>query len=123
MTGGRGVSFNMPNEQIATYEMQDGERLRFIEILDNVRLIRFPSSFVNCAACGDLIAKCISKRCARCEVPFYCDSDCQKTHWKQGGHKAWCIEKNDLILTGEGRQTDITIKHSRKMRKLLRHLF
>ena len=45
-----------------------------------------------CGGCGgenksDLLA------CARCKVIMYCNVNCQKKHWKQGGHKQECIIK------------------------------
>ena len=32
------------------------------------------------------------KRCARCHVTLYCGKECQKEHWKKGGHKQRCQE-------------------------------
>ena len=32
------------------------------------------------------------KRCARCQVTYYCGKECQRQHWKQGNHKAVCEE-------------------------------
>ena len=29
-------------------------------------------------------------QCMQCKLVFYCDRDCQKTHWKDQGHKAEC---------------------------------
>ena len=31
-------------------------------------------------------------RCARCHVTLYCGRECQKQHWKKGGHKQKCEE-------------------------------
>mmetsp|Transcript_26462 Transcript_26462/g.62987 ORF Transcript_26462/g.62987 Transcript_26462/m.62987 type:complete len:171 (-) Transcript_26462:1307-1819(-) len=31
-----------------------------------------------------------SKRCSRCHQVWYCSTDCQKRHWKIGGHKQVC---------------------------------
>jgi O-acetyl-ADP-ribose deacetylase (regulator of RNase III) len=30
------------------------------------------------------------KRCGHCKIATYCNIDCQRTHWKKGGHKAEC---------------------------------
>ena len=30
--------------------------------------------------------------CARCKVIMYCNINCQKKHWKEGGHKPECKE-------------------------------
>lgn len=29
--------------------------------------------------------------CGRCEVVRYCDKECQKQHWKKGGHRDACL--------------------------------
>jgi hypothetical protein len=43
-----------------------------------------------CACCGALDAPDRAlRKCTRCEVVYYCDKDCQKTHWKQ--HKQRCL--------------------------------
>lgn len=40
-------------------------------------------------------ARCTSAagtlRCSRCKVTSYCSQDCQKEHWKSGGHKKQCV--------------------------------
>jgi len=45
-----------------------------------------------CANCS--IDKCPNgtplTNCSNCKVVFYCGRDCQRTHWKHGGHKAIC---------------------------------
>ena len=33
-------------------------------------------------------------RCARCQDVFYCSVKCQKAHWKEGGHKQSCPDRN-----------------------------
>ncbi|KAJ7081571.1 MM3350-like domain-containing protein [Mycena belliarum] len=40
-----------------------------------------------CAHCGKPIAK--PKMCSACRKVYYCDQDCQKTHWKE--HKRQCV--------------------------------
>ena len=30
--------------------------------------------------------------CGRCKVIMYCNVNCQKWHWKEGGHKQECKE-------------------------------
>jgi hypothetical protein len=42
--------------------------------------------------------------CSKCKVAAYCDSDCQKNHWKTGGHKQSCKELDDG--TGEWKKSE-----------------
>ena len=30
------------------------------------------------------------KQCSRCTCVYYCSVDCQRKHWKEGGHKDEC---------------------------------
>ncbi len=39
-----------------------------------------------CAVCNKLG----QRQCSRCKAAFYCSSECQVIHWKQGGHKKVC---------------------------------
>ena len=45
-----------------------------------------------CSACGKHLAGTTAshqnwQKCSRCKQAFYCDADCQREHWKRGGHK------------------------------------
>ena len=31
--------------------------------------------------------------CSRCRTVWYCSRECQKAHWKHGGHKDVCVPK------------------------------
>lgn len=44
----------------------------------------------SCANCGQAVEKLM--RCARCYVTLYCGRECQKQHWKKGGHREKCEE-------------------------------
>mmetsp|Transcript_42365 Transcript_42365/g.83227 ORF Transcript_42365/g.83227 Transcript_42365/m.83227 type:complete len:543 (-) Transcript_42365:124-1752(-) len=44
-----------------------------------------------CAVCNVTVAKLL--KCARCQAVTYCGVECQKFHWKKGGHKAQCVPK------------------------------
>ena len=39
--------------------------------------------------------------CARCKITFYCSVQCQKRHWKEGGHKRHCFapEQRKVVAT------------------------
>ena len=50
-----------------------------------------------CSACDkDLVGTTAShqtwQKCSRCKQALYCDSGCQREHWKRGGHKQACKE-------------------------------
>lgn len=46
----------------------------------------------DCASCRAFEPVGVNfKCCARCRVPFYCSVECQRRHWKQGGHKEQCM--------------------------------
>ncbi|VDC03793.1 unnamed protein product [Peniophora sp. CBMAI 1063] len=42
----------------------------------------------------------VVKKCARCRQTTYCDSECQKLHWKQG-HKEVCTKAGEGIQQGQ----------------------
>ena len=43
-----------------------------------------------CAACGKADPGVKLKKCGHCGKVSYCSVDCQRQHWKQGGHKQAC---------------------------------
>ncbi|KLO16503.1 hypothetical protein SCHPADRAFT_995078 [Schizopora paradoxa] len=45
---------------------------------------------IRCANCGKMDAKQNLQKCGGCKNVFYCSKDCQRTHWKQGGHRLTC---------------------------------
>jgi len=51
------------------------------------------SSSRTCANCGveETTGGSVAlKPCSRCKAVVYCGKDCQKQHWKSGGHRAAC---------------------------------
>ena len=46
-------------------------------------------SLRDCANCGarELPDGQTHMMCSRCKMTFYCSTQCQKQHWKAGGHK------------------------------------
>ena len=57
------------------------------------------SSRRDCAWCGategSIPGILRHKPCARCQITYYCSKDCQKRHWKEGGHKQNCVAPAD----------------------------
>ena len=43
-----------------------------------------------CAACGKADPGVKLKKCGQCGKVSYCSVDCQRQHWKVGGHKQAC---------------------------------
>ena len=35
------------------------------------------------------------KDCSRCKLVCYCGKDCQVQHWKEGGHKEFCLSREE----------------------------
>lgn len=54
-----------------------------------------------CVACEVVGATNV---CYFCKVPRYCSKECQRRHWKVGGHKQECKEFQNLIRTENGRR-------------------
>ena len=46
------------------------------------------------------------RMCTRCKMTFYCSTECQKTHWKTGGHKQHCVAVADRRVAGRNRNDD-----------------
>ena len=58
---------------------------------------------IACSACGKRLAGTTAghqnrQKCSRCKQAFYCDADCQRRHWKRGGHKQACKEPMDCSI-------------------------
>ena len=47
---------------------------------------------LHCANCG--VEGVFKKRCSRCRAVSYCSVECQRKHWKKGGHKNVCCDKD-----------------------------
>ena len=43
-----------------------------------------------CAHVGCSESGCVLK-CSRCKSVFYCTKEHQRAHWKEGGHKRYCV--------------------------------
>lgn len=48
-----------------------------------------------CTYCMNPIPKAVVNRCSGCKVAYYCNTDCQKKHWK--GHKPTCLRWQSLF--------------------------
>ena len=50
-----------------------------------------------CDFCGASSAALLA--CARCNLVSYCGKGCQAKHWKEGGHKKRCKNKDVILET------------------------
>jgi hypothetical protein len=55
-----------------------------------------------CAHCKTVGEIDTMKRCGRCRRVCYCSVECQKLHWKGGGHKKVCGKKGGSGARGDG---------------------
>ena len=67
----------------------------------------------DCAQCGATESSASGApshfKCSRCKVIFYCSKDCQKAHWRGGGHKKACSPVKVPIFYPKDRSTALTI--------------
>ena len=57
------------------------------------------SSHTDCAWCGakegSIPGILKHHQCGRCKLTFYCSKNCQRRHWREGGHKQNCVAPAD----------------------------
>ena len=63
--------------------MKDSDSRCFTNFKDILEL-----SNTCCGSCQSHIYK--SLHCGKCKIIYYCNFECQKRHWKEGGHKQEC---------------------------------
>ena len=52
-----------------------------------------------CSNCAMVEGEGVTLRgCSRCKVVFYCGKVCQTQHWKQGGHKRYCVAVSERTV-------------------------
>jgi hypothetical protein len=108
---GRDISFGLTNGAHAVYYVEDDARIAFRHVENNAHFFQFACVTVNCAACGLLMIKGLSKKCSQCHIPHYCSVDCQKDHWKRGGHLKWCEDGNACRTSAnDGRPETYSVK-------------
>ena len=66
----------------------------------------------SCAYCG--VKEHSKKRCSRCRNVSYCSADCQRKHWKKGGHKKFCCNK-DMDIQDFQLPSDDYISHDTRL--------
>ena len=50
----------------------------------------FTTPSICCSSCNTPQSERKFKKCSQCLQTRYCSTACQRTHWKEGGHKAQC---------------------------------
>ena len=58
-----------------------------------------------CSFCGIMNGNC--KLCSKCRITVYCDEQCQRTDWREGGHKGECLAFNALDVDTQISRSDI----------------
>lgn len=71
-------------EWIDADKMPDADRHGYTMVDDKMSL-KVTEHMYTCAACGEA---CPANKCGGCKQAHYCNSECQKKHWKE--HKAAC---------------------------------
>ena len=67
----------------------DQQAIDFLKILEKIEGTTTSSS--HCSACGKPKSKYQKlRKCSGCHAVQYCNTECQKKHWKIGGHKKEC---------------------------------
>mmetsp|Transcript_32043 Transcript_32043/g.96434 ORF Transcript_32043/g.96434 Transcript_32043/m.96434 type:complete len:1595 (+) Transcript_32043:1276-6060(+) len=56
-----------------------------------------------CASCSKERDAKNMKRCRRCMAVYYCSEECQRQHWKVGGHKDECKPRSESVKPGGAR--------------------
>ena len=78
----------------------NGKICEKVEILDNGRIkIKLDNLLILSVKPECLLARKIDFRaCGKCKIILYCNTICQKKHWKEGGHKEECTDTNNTVL-------------------------
>ena len=90
-------TYQMP-PPAAFYLVRKANAQAFPESADLLAHLEKVSSLA-CGNCGTL-GKC-TKRCSRCRTRSYCSAECQRIHWKRGGHNKLCCDKDTDIADFE----------------------
>uniref|UniRef100_A0A0G4F6X0 MYND-type domain-containing protein n=1 Tax=Chromera velia CCMP2878 TaxID=1169474 RepID=A0A0G4F6X0_9ALVE len=65
-----------------------------------------PQPLQSCAQCGKAEETEKLLACGRCMMTKYCSKECQKTHWKAGGHKTVCVPASSGDQGGDSPSSD-----------------
>jgi hypothetical protein len=65
-----------------------GAEVNVDENIDSSPSTKKKSARKPCGSCGKLVGGTL--KCGRCKSTCYCNLQCQKAHWKDGGHKQEC---------------------------------
>jgi hypothetical protein len=86
--------FNSP--EFVSFKACDNIAVRLTLVdLPNIKLTH-PSSILQC---GEIDERKYFSRCSRCNAAYYCDDECQKADWRQGGHRGVCRPFSLLSLS------------------------
>ena len=71
-----------------------------------------------CGNCGQVPEEGETfKHCSRCKLVVYCSTACQRTHWRDGGHKQACVSVKDQHQEQQAVKTVNTVTTGKKGKK------
>ncbi|KAJ7898082.1 hypothetical protein B0H13DRAFT_2521086 [Mycena leptocephala] len=94
------------------------DRLEFMDEFNSPEFVSFKAC--DNMACGEIDEREYFNRCSRCNAAYYCDDECQKADWRQGGHRGVCRPFGLLSLT-ECMQPKIYTRQRLFLRALLHY--
>lgn len=93
--------FLMPANRSA-YSQKDFEQYSREQALGELQSAGSTDQFLRCKSCGAMEKANNRFKCCSCKLVHYCSKECQKEHWKNGGHKENCAwQKNKARVGGK----------------------
>jgi hypothetical protein len=71
------------------------------------KILTAAAECANCAVLGVRVGV-ILKLCSKCKLVSYCSKECQLQHWREGGHKRFCIAAIERVPS-KNSESDPTI--------------
>jgi hypothetical protein len=104
LTSEKGRKLNDSNAVIVEDHREGRYAVQLLDAAGSQMKIQTLNLRVVCCSCYADQSK--FQLCSKCQVAAYCDGDCQKKHWKTGGHKqSCCSSKHEEPDEGTGAWT------------------
>jgi hypothetical protein len=100
LTSEKGRKLNDSNAKV----VQDHREGRYaVQLLDDAgSKMKIQTLNLRVVCCSCYADQSKLQLCSKCQVAAYCDGNCQRVHWKTGGHKQSCCSKNEELDEGTG---------------------